>query len=181
MSTKKIAVIGLLTSVMLVLGLVERQFLLVPGIPGIKLGLSNTVLLYALCLLSSGSAWLLMALKVVLGGFLFAGPTGMLYSLAGGILSMLAMSLAIRVKGMGLIGTSVLGAVFHMAGQVLMSRALLGTWAAAVQAPLLLVAAVVTGVLTGVIAQGACRAIGKGDPDMRKRLKTLGLDGSDAS
>lgn len=177
MSAKRIAVIGLLTSLMLVLGFVERQFILVPGIPGIKLGLSNTVLLYALCLLSVGSAWLLVALKVLLGGLLFAGPTGMLYSLAGGVLSMLAMMLAIRIKGLGLVGVSVLGAVFHMAGQVLMSRFVLGTWAAAVQTPILLVAAVVTGMLTGIIAQGACRGIAKGNPAMLKRLQALGLEG----
>lgn len=67
MTTKQIAQYGLLTSIILVLGLVERQFVLVPGIPGIRLGLSNTVLLYALCLLSMPGAWLMMVLKAVLG------------------------------------------------------------------------------------------------------------------
>lgn len=177
MSTKKIAQYGLLTAMMLVLGLVERQFMLVPGIPGIRLGLSNTVLLYALCLMSVKGAWLLMALKVVLGGFLYAGVSGMFYSFAGGVLSMLAMLLALRVKGIGMVGISVCGAVFHMAGQLLMSRLLLGSWAAAVQAPILLVAAVVTGILTGVVAQAACRGIAHGDPEMIRRMKELGLTG----
>lgn len=177
MNTKKIAVMGLLTSMMLVLGLVERQFMLVPGIPGIRLGLSNTVLLYALCLMGTGYAWIMMVLKVVLGGFLYAGVSGMMYSLAGGVLSMAAMMLAVRVKGLGMVGISVIGAVFHMAGQIAVSRVLLGGWAALVQAPLLLVAAVVTGVITGVIAQGVCRGIAGTNPEMKARLMRLGLYG----
>lgn len=181
MSTKKIAQFGMLTSVMLVLGLVERQFLLVPGVPGIRLGLSNTVLLYALCLMSTPSAWLLMGLKVVLGGFLYAGPTGMIYSAAGGILSMVAMMLTVRIRGLGMVGISVAGATAHMVGQLLISRVLLGSWAAAVQAPLLLVAAVVTGVLTGVVAQAASRGVAASDPKIRKRLEALGLSGKGKS
>lgn len=175
MSTKKVAQFGLLTSMMLVLGLVERQFALVPGIPGIRLGLSNTVLLYALCMISTSGAWVLMALKVLLGGLLYAGVSGMMYSLAGGVLSMLAMLLALRIRGIGLTGVSVVGAVFHMAGQLLVSRWLLGSWAALVQAPILLVAAVVTGVVTGIIAQAVCRALARTDRDMTKRLEALGI------
>lgn len=177
MSTKKIAQFGLLTSMMLVLGLVERQFILVPGIPGIRLGLSNTVLLYALCLMGVGDAWLLMALKVLLGGFLYAGVSGLAYSLAGGVLSMALMMLALRVPGLGMIGISVAGAVAHMVGQIGMSRLMLGSWAAAVQTPLLLVAAVVTGVVTGIIAQAACRGIASTNPTMKQRLESLGLSG----
>lgn len=181
MSTKQIAQYGLLTAMMLVLGLVERQFMLVPGIPGIRLGLSNTVLLYALCLISAKGAWLLMLLKVLLGGFLYAGVSGMFYSLAGGVLSMLAMLLALRIRGVGLVGISVMGAVAHMAAQLLMSRLLLGSWAALVQAPILMVAAVVTGVLTGLIAQAVCKAMSQGNPQMRRRLSDLGLLGKDAT
>lgn len=175
MSTTQIARYGLLASMMLVLGWVERQFMLVPGIPGIRLGLSNTVLLYALCLMSARGAWLLMGLKVVLGGLLYAGVSGMAYSFAGGVCSILAMLLALRVRGLGLVGISVMGASFHMAGQILMSRLMLGSWAAAVQAPLLLIAAVVTGVITGVVAHSVCLALARGNPDMLSRLKELGL------
>lgn len=177
MSTKKIAQYGLLTSMMLVLGLIERQFMLVPGIPGIRLGLSNTVLLYAVVLLGVRGAWLLMGLKVMLGGLLYSGVVGAAYSLAGGVLSMLAMVLAIRIRGLGLVGISVMGAVMHMAGQLLASRFLLGSWAALVQAPLLMVAAVVTGIVTGIIAQAVCRALSYGDPGMKQRLESLGLMG----
>ena len=180
MNAKKIAYHGLLTSVMLVLGLVERQFLLAPGIPGIRLGLSNTVLLYAICLMGAGSAWLLVGLKVLLGGLLYAGVSGMFYSFAGGVFAMAAMLLCLRVRGVGLVGVSVVGAAAHMAGQIGMSRLLLESWAAALQAPVLIAAAVGTGVLTGLGATAVCRAVAGGDPRMRARLIALGLDGRDA-
>lgn len=177
MSTKKIAQYGMLTSVMLVLGFIERQFMLVPGIPGIRLGLSNAVLLYALCLISARGGWLLMGLKVVLGGFLYAGVTGMIYSFAGGLLSMAAMLIALRIRGIGIIGISVSGAVLHMAGQILVSRLMLSSWVVAVQAPLLMVAAVITGVLTGIIAHSVCQAVARETPDSKNRLVALGLVG----
>ncbi|MDL2319233.1 Gx transporter family protein [Eubacteriales bacterium OttesenSCG-928-A19] len=179
MSTRNIAQYGLLTSAMLVLGLVERQFVIVPGVPGIRLGLSNIVLLYALVLISASGAWLLMVLKVLLGGFLYAGVTGLFYSLAGGVLSMLAMQLVLRVRGVGMVGISVAGAAAHMLGQLAVSRWLLGSWSALAQAPILLVAAVVTGVLTGVVAQVVCRAMAKTDPKMQERLRELGLAGEE--
>ncbi len=169
---------ALLTSLMLALGLIERQFVLVPSVPGIRLGLSNTVLLYAVVLMGARSAWLLMALKVALGGLLYAGLSGMLYSLAGGVLSVAAMLAAVRLKNIGFVGVSVAGAVTHMTGQVLMSRLLLGTWAAAAQAPILLVAAVVTGVVTGIAASAACRGVAQGDKEIRDRMEALGLLGS---
>lgn len=175
MTTKQIARYGMLTAVMLVLGFVERQFILVPGIPGIRLGLSNTVLLYALCLMNGRAAWLLLGLKVLMGGLLYAGFSGMMYSAAGGLLSMLVMLLTLRIRGFGLAGVSVCGAVGHMAGQILMSRALLGSWAAAVNAPILLVCAVVTGVVTGVAGLTLCRAIARTDPQGMQRMQKLGL------
>lgn len=181
MSTKQIAQFGLLTSMMLVLGLVERQFMIVPGIPGIRLGLSNTVLLYALVLISRRGAWLLMVLKVLLGGLLYAGISGLLYSAVGGALSMIGMTLMLAVPGIGLVGVSVVGAVLHMAGQLAVSRFLLGGWAALAQAPILLVAAVVTGVITGVIATAVCRILSKHDAAVRTRLERFGLLGRDGA
>lgn len=175
MNAGQIARYGLLTSMMLVLGLLERQFLLVPGIPGIRLGLSNTVLLYALCLMSTGGAWLMMGLKVVLGGLLYAGLSGMYYSLAGGVASLLAMTLAVRVRGFGMVGVSVCGAALHMAGQLAASRLLLGSWAALAQAPILMVAAVLTGILTGVIAHAVSVGVSATNPDIRRRMEALGL------
>ena len=96
MKTKSIARFSLLCAMALVLGYFERFIPVAPGIPGVKLGLANTVLLYAVYLMGAKSAMLLMLAKVVLSGFLFAGLSGMLYSLAGGLLSLCVMLLLSR-------------------------------------------------------------------------------------
>ena len=100
-STLKVARFGLLTALALVLGLMDRAIpltaLLGGAAPGIKLGLANTVLIYAVYLMNWKSAILLMLVKVVLSGFLFGSLTAILYSLSGGVLSLLVM-LAIRKK-----------------------------------------------------------------------------------
>ena len=98
---QKVARFGLLTALALVLGLMDRAVpvsaLLGGFIPGIKLGLANTILLYAVYLMDWKSCVLLMLTKVVLSGFLFGSLTAILYSLSGGILS-LAVMLLIRKK-----------------------------------------------------------------------------------
>ena len=100
-ATQKIARFGLLTALALVLGLMDRAIpltaLLGGAAPGIKLGLANTVLLYAVYLMDWRSAVLLMLTKVVLSGFLFGSLSAILYSLSGGILS-LAVMLLIRKR-----------------------------------------------------------------------------------
>ena len=100
-STQRVARFGLLTALALVLGLLDRAIpltaLLGGAAPGIKLGLANTVLLYAVYLMDWHSAVFLMLTKVILSGFLFGSLTAILYSLSGGILSLLVM-LLIRKK-----------------------------------------------------------------------------------
>ena len=100
-STQRVARFGLLTALALVLGLLDRAIpltaLLGGAAPGIKLGLANTVLLYAVYLMDWPSAVLLMLTKVILSGFLFGSLTAILYSLSGGVLSLLVM-LLVRKK-----------------------------------------------------------------------------------
>ncbi|MEN6338569.1 MAG: Gx transporter family protein [Clostridiaceae bacterium] len=152
MSAGTVARLGLLTAVALVLGYVEH-LIPITAIPGIKLGLANTVLLYALYLLDTPSAILLMILKVGLGGLFYGGFAAMLYSLAGGILSLLVMILVKKARGVSVIGVSVCGAAAHNVGQILVACAVVGVRAALAYLPVLLVAAAVTGVLTGIIAK----------------------------
>lgn len=158
MTTKTIAKLGLLTAVALVLGYVDSM-IPISTIPGIKLGLSNTVLLYAIFLLDAKSAWILMFLKVGLSGLMFGGVTAMLYSFAGGLLSLSAMLLMRRVKGMSMIGVSVTGAVMHNVGQMIVACLVVQSRAILAYFPILLIAAVVTGILTGIVAKSAIRGI----------------------
>ena len=62
MRAKDVAQFGVLTALALVLGYFEQFIPITPGIPGIKLGLGNTVLLYGIYLMKEKKAWLLMIL-----------------------------------------------------------------------------------------------------------------------
>ena len=161
-SAQRVAVSGLLTSLMLVLGLIERQFPLTAAIPGIKLGLANSVLIYALYMLGIKQSVVLMLLKALMSWLIYTNMQAMFYSLAGGALSLLAMIALSRIKGV-----SALGAVAFNVGQILMAVVMLNTPQLIVTyLPVLMVSGVVTGVLTGVVAQM-----------VMKHLKVIGKKG----
>ena len=151
---QQVALSGLLTSLMLVFGFIERQFPLPVPVPGIKLGLANSVLLYALYMLGIRQSIVLMLLKSLMSWLIYMNLSAMLYSFAGGVLSLTAMILVSRVKGVSPIGVSALGAVFFNIGQILMAAWVLGTPQLIVTyLPVLMVSGVLTGILTGVIAK----------------------------
>ncbi|MEG1164875.1 MAG: Gx transporter family protein [Oscillospiraceae bacterium] len=161
MTTKRLTRLALLTAVALVLGYVESFIPIAPGIPGVKLGLSNTVLLYALYLMDTKSAVFLMFLKVVLSGLLYAGFSAMLFSLGGGIFSIIMMLIvrALWREKISIIGVSVVGAVFHNVGQLAVAAFMVNTISLLTYLPVLLISAVVTGILTGLIAKYVIKAL----------------------
>ena len=151
---QQVALSGLLTSLMLVFGFIERQFPLPVPVPGIKLGLANSVLLYALYMLGIRQTIVLMLLKLLMSWLIYMNLSAMLYSFTGGVLSVAAMILVSRMKGVSPIGVSALGAVFFNIGQILMAAWVLGTPQLIVTyLPVLMVSGVLTGILTGVIAK----------------------------
>lgn len=131
-NTRALTLSAMLVAIMLILGFIEQRIPLVPADPHIKLGLSNSVLLFAVYWLGIPTAFVLMLLKVLLSGFLFAGVNAMLYALAGGTLSVVFMSLfykgihclPTRSKAVGLLlslAPMLIGAVggaMHNVGQV---------------------------------------------------------------
>ena len=104
-TAKRVARFGLLTALALVLGYLDRAipvtWFLSGAVPGIKLGLANTVLLYAVYLMDWRSSVLLMLAKVFLSGFMFGSLSAILYSLSGGVLSLLVMLLVRRNAKIG--------------------------------------------------------------------------------
>lgn len=155
--TKRTALSGLLIAMMLVLGYVESLIPAVSGVPGIKLGLSNGVLIFAVYMLDLPTAWVLMVLKVTLSGLLFGGFNTIMYALAGGVLSMIAMSLLSRVKGMHPVTVSMAGGVSHNVGQVLVAIAVLGTQQLYYYMAVLVVVGAACGALTGICADSVMK------------------------
>lgn len=151
---------ALLTAVAVVLGYIEHLIPMPGSIPGIKLGLANTVLLYAIYLLDAKNAFLLMVLKVGLSGLMYGGVSAMMFSFGGGLCSLVMMLLIKKLGGgVSIIGVSVVGAVFHNVGQTAVAAFMVNTAALMGYVPFLLVAAVVTGVLTGIAAKYAIQGL----------------------
>ena len=152
--TERLALMSILLALMLVLGFVESLIPLGVGVPGIKLGLANGVLLFALYMLGVKEALLLLVLKITVPVLYIPGYLQtILYSMAGSVLSMAAMLLIRRIKGISILGVSVAGAVMHNVGQVLMAMLILQTKSLLYYLSVLLVSGIITGILTGTAAK----------------------------
>ena len=162
MKTYTVTRLALLTAMSLALGWAES---LVPSPPGMKLGLSNIVLLYALYLLGTRSAVYLMFLKVILSGFTYAGINAMMFSLGGGMCSLIMMALVKKLGGkrVSLISVSVVGAVFHNIGQLVVMAIILNWRTAIVLVPMLFFSGILMGAITGVVAHYTISALSKMD------------------
>jgi heptaprenyl diphosphate synthase len=143
-------VLGVMAALALVLGYVES--LIPTGIPGVKLGLGNLVVLAAMYAISVRGAAAVAAVKIVLGGLLFGSFAGLLYSLAGGAASFLVMLLLKKSERFGLVGVSAAGGVVHSIAQLAVACAVLGGIKLAYMLPLLLVSGVAAGLIVGAAA-----------------------------
>ena len=149
----KLALSAMLVAVMLVLGFVE-SLIPVGSVPGIKLGLSNSVLLLSLYWLGIPVSIVLMIAKVFLSGFLFGNLMAIQYSLAGGVLSLIMMILLIYVvRGISPVGVGIAGAVMHNVGQVLLAMLVLQTSQLVYYMAILVLVAILTGAVTGTVAK----------------------------
>ena len=157
---KKIAFCAVLVALALALSYAERfiPLQLVVPLPGIKLGLANVVTLVALYRLKSRYAFAILISRCILGA-VFGGITGLLFSLTGGVLALMAMLLAKKVPLFSVYGVSVLGAAAHNLGQILAAMVLLRSVYVAAYLPWLLLAAIVTGILTGAAGGGILKAL----------------------
>lgn len=144
---------GVLASLALVLSYAETFIPLPVPVPGIKLGLANIIVLIALELLDFKSAAVIAGIKVLAVGFLFGNPLMMAYSAHGTLLALLVMTALVHVRGLHVALIAVCGAVMHNVGQLIAATALLQTPLVWASFPLLAVAAVITGTLTGLFAQ----------------------------
>lgn len=148
----KIAYFGMFTALALIFGYVESLVPISFGIPGVKLGLANLAVVIVLYLMDVKSAYLLSVLRIVLSGFLFGNLFGILYSLAGGLLSLSVMILLKKTNAFSVVGVSVAGAVCHNIGQLIVATIVLESVSIANYLPVLMIAGIITGFVIGIIA-----------------------------
>ena len=158
MKPGRLPLMGLLTALALIAGYVEVLIPIPLGIPGVKLGLANLVVVWALYQLRPREALLVNVVRIFLVGALFGNLSMTLYSLAGGLLSFAAMYLAKRCGG-SIWGVSVVGGVMHNVGQLLVAMLALETGKLIYYGPVLLLSGLVTGFLIGLVAQEVERRV----------------------
>lgn len=150
---RKTAELGFFLAVALILSYVESLIPITFGIPGIKLGLPNMIVVLLLFGQRYGAkeALLVNSMRIVLSGFLFSNLYAILYALAGAVFSFVAMLIGKRLRCFSVIGVSVLGGVFHNIGQAVVAMFVVETFAVSYYIPFLIVAGTITGALLGLI------------------------------
>lgn len=154
MNVRKLTQMAMLTAISMIVFLIEAQIPLAFTVPGVKLGIANVITLYAIWTLGWKEAGAILAVRIFLGNIIAGNVMAMAYSLAGGVLCWLIMSLLKPFMKRNQIWImSVLGALGHNAGQLAVAVAISGTTAIALYAPVLIIAGIVTGFFTGQCTQ----------------------------
>ena len=146
------AYFGVFTALALILSYVETLIPINFGIPGAKLGLANLIIVIVLYKTDWKEALLLSVTRIVLVGFLFGNMFSILYSLAGGILSLAVQAVLKKQGSFSVAGVSIAGGVSHNIGQLIVAMIVVETYQVGYYLPVLLIAGVLTGLLIGVIS-----------------------------
>jgi len=156
---RRTAFCGLMLALALIAGYVESLVPVPIPIPGIKLGVANSIVLILLYMTDIKSVWTVSISRVVLAGFLFGSMASILYSLSGAVLSLLMM-MAIKKKDcFTMTGVSVIGGVSHNIGQLLMACLVLESSAVWYYLPVLLLSGCVTGSIIGILGKEVLKRI----------------------
>ena len=152
METRKIARMGILVALSMILSYVESLIPAFVAVPGVKVGLANIVVIFALYTLGPIEALTVSLLRVILSSFLFGSVLSLLYSLSGALLSLGGMILMKKVKIFSTTAVSVTGGVLHNVGQILVACLVLETDVLLYYLPVLILSGTITGAVIGIIA-----------------------------
>lgn len=150
--TGKITIIGMLTALAMVLGFVETLIPINLGVPGMKLGLANLIVIITLYLFDIKTAVIVSLLRIVLIAMTFGNVSMMFYSIAGASLSLLCMILAKKINGFSMVGISIIGGIMHNVGQIICAAFVVRTNGVFTYLPVLMFAGIISGMLIGIAA-----------------------------
>lgn len=151
-SADLVATGAVLTALALIFSYIESLFPLPIGIPGVKLGIANLVILVVLYRYGFKVAMMVNILRIIIAGLLFTGVFSMLYGLAGGVLSLLVMAGLKKTDRFSIIGVSFSGGVVHNFAQVSVAAFLVSHSGMFAYFPVLLFSGLVAGTILGIVA-----------------------------
>jgi len=157
--TQKTALRGMLIAVAFVLSWLEAQFPPLAMVPGVKLGLTNLVVLVAIYRLSTMDAFVINGIRILLVAFTFGNMFSLLYSFAGGMLSTIVMLLLKRSGRFRLPVVSVAGGIVHNIGQILVAMVVLESTGVAYYLGVLWFSGMIAGAVVGMIGAGVVKRL----------------------
>lgn len=152
MRNNKIATLSLLIALAMILSFVESQIPSFFAIPGIKIGLANIAVIFALYKLSIKEAIIVSLVRVIILSFLFGTTVTLIYSLSGAILSMLVMVIMKKSNKFSEVAVSIAGGVMHNAAQIAVACVLLKNDTIKYYLPFLIVSGILTGTVIGIVS-----------------------------
>lgn len=152
LTVKKTAYLGLTLALALICSYIEALIPMPIGIPGVKLGLTNVVVVGILYLSDWKAAAFVSFSRVLLAGFFFGNLYSILYSLAGACLSLLVMIAVKKTEKLHLISVSAAGGIAHNVGQFLVAALVVENYRILYYLPVLFLVGMITGVLIGTAA-----------------------------
>jgi heptaprenyl diphosphate synthase len=154
MKARRITKLALLTAVALIIFIIELQIPNIIPIPGVKLGLANIVTVYAVYEYSAKETAAIVLTRVVLGAIFGGNIAAIMYSLAGAVMCLVGMLLVKRIVPLKYIWlSSILGAILHNTGQIIVAVLVMRSFAVISVYPFLLTAGCIAGAFTGLCAQ----------------------------
>lgn len=148
--TKRLAYLAVTISVAMVLSFVESRLPAFVAVPGVKVGLANIAVIFALYKFGAKEAVAISLIRVALVALLFGSFVSLLYSVAGAVLSLSGMLLLKKLTGLSEVGVSVCGGVLHNVGQIAVACVIMQTNVIVYYLPFLLLSGTVAGVVIGL-------------------------------
>ncbi len=148
----RVGYLGVFLALALICSYIESLIPFYFGVPGMKLGLTNIVILLLLYYDGPLDALLISVMRVLLAGFMFGNAFSIIYSLAGGLLSLAIMVLMKHLKKFHMITISVCGGIFHNLGQIMVAVFVVENVYLFGYFPFLFIGGAITGFLIGIIA-----------------------------
>ena len=148
--TKNIALAGMFTAAMFIIGYVESLLPPLFSVPGIKPGFANIPVMIAIYLLGWKPAVAMSFTRIILSGLTFTGLFACVYSLSGAVLSILTMILLKKTNKFSVTAVSMAGGVAHNLGQIIVAWLVLGR-AVLYYFPVLVISGLIAGALTGMV------------------------------
>lgn len=159
-STKKISGIGLMIALAFILSYIESMLPINIGIPGIKAGLSNVVVIFSLYVFEPMTTFCIAIVRIILVGFTFGSLASLMYSFVGGVLSFLVMYILKKTDMFSINGVSVAGGVSHNIGQIIVAMIVLKTKLIVYYLPVLIISGTIAGVVVGIVGGLLIKRIG---------------------